>query len=38
MKSNRRKYGRLVQELSNDFNKGRELVPGRAHVYTIDAA
>jgi hypothetical protein len=23
MKSNQRKYGRLVQELANDFNKGR---------------
>jgi hypothetical protein len=32
MKSNQRKYGRLVQELANDFNKGRAGT-GRAHVY-----
>jgi hypothetical protein len=30
--SNRRKYGRLVQEL-NDFNKGQGWYGGRAHVY-----
>jgi hypothetical protein len=26
MKSNQDKYGRLVQELANDFNKGRKMI------------
>jgi hypothetical protein len=28
MKSNQTKYGRLVQELANDYNKGRDSYPG----------